>query len=99
MATGQVVCGFISTVINSFPNKRLMGYSYFEQWKDLMPSFLLSILMAVIVWLMNAITVAPLLLLVMQIVVGIILYASFSRIFKLEVYTYFIDTLKGFIKR
>ena len=99
MATGQVVCGFISTVINSFPNKKLMGYSYFEQWKDLMPSFLLSILMAVIVWLMNAITVAPLLLLVMQIVVGIILYASFSRIFKLEVYTYFIDTLKGFVKR
>ena len=99
MAIGQVVSGFISTFINAYPNKKLMGYSYFEQWKDLIPSFVLSIVMASIVWCMNFISIAPLLLLIIQIIVGIIVYVVLAKLFKLEVYNYFVNTLKGFIKR
>ena len=99
MAIGQVIQGFISTFINAYPNKKLMNYSYFEQWKDFIPSFSLSILMAVIVWSLNFIPVPLLLLLVIQVIVGIFFYVFFSKIFKLEVYNYFIDTLKGFIKK
>lgn len=99
MAIGQVVSGFISTFINAYPNKKLMGYSYFEQWKDLIPSFVLSIMMASIVWTMNFISITPLLLLIIQIIVGIIIYVVFAKLFKLEVYNYFVNTLKGFIKR
>lgn len=99
MAIGQVVSGFISTFINAYPNKKLMEYSYFEQWKDLIPSFVLSIVMAGIVWVMNFISIAPLLLLIIQIIVGIIVYVVLAKLFKLEVYNYFVNTLKGFIKR
>lgn len=99
MAIGQVVSGFISTFINAYPNKKLMGYSYFEQWKDLIPSFVLSIVMAGIVWVMKFISIAPLLLLIIQIIVGIIVYVVLAKLFKLEVYNYFVNTLKGFIKR
>lgn len=99
MAIGQVVSGFISTFINAYPNKKLMGYSYFEQWKDLVPSFVLSIVMAVIVWTMNFISITPLLLLIIQIIVGIIVYVVLAKLFKVEVYNYFVNTLKGFIKR
>lgn len=99
MAIGQVVQGFISSFINAYPNKKLMGYSYFEQWKDLFPSFVLSIVMAGIVWIMNFISIAPLLLLIIQIIVGIIVYVVLAKLFKLEVYNFFVNTLKGFIKR
>lgn len=99
MAIGQVVSGFISTFINAYPNKKLMGYSYFEQWKDLIPSFVLSIVMAGIVLVMNFISITPLLLLIIQIIVGIIVYVVLAKLFKLEVYNYFVNTLKGFIKR
>ena len=99
MAIGQVVSGFISTFINAYPNKKLMGYSYFEQWKDLIPSFVISILMAGVVWIMNFISITPLLLLIIQIIVGIIVYVVLAKLFKLEVYNYFVNTLKGFIKR
>lgn len=99
MAIGQVIQGFISTFINAYPNKKLMGYSYFEQWKDLIPSFVLSIVMAGVVWIMNFISIAPLLLLIIQIIVGIIVYVVLAKLFKLEVYNYFVNTLKGFIKR
>ena len=99
MAIGQVIQGFISTFINAYPNKKLMGYSYFEQWKDLMPSFVLSVMMAGIVWTMNFISITPLLLLIIQIIVGIIVYVVLAKLFKLKVYNYFVNTLKGFIKR
>ena len=99
MAIGQVIQSFISTFINAYPNKKLMGYSYFEQWKDLMPSFVLSIVMAGIVWCMNFISITPLLLLIIQIIVGVIFYIVLAKLFKLEVYNYFVNTLKGFIKR
>ncbi len=99
MAAGQVVCGFIFTVINAWPNKKLMGYSYLEQWKDLLPSFALSVLMAATVWLMNLMSIAPLLLLVSQILVGVVVYALLSMLLKLEVCAYFVSTIKGFVKR
>ena len=99
MAVGQVIQNFLSTFINAYPNKTLMGYSYFEQWKDLIPSFVLSIVMAGIVWTMKLISIAPLLLLIIQIVVGIVVYVVLAKLFKLEVYNYFVNTLKGFIKR
>ena len=99
MAIGQVVSSFISTFINAYPNKKLMNYSYFEQWKDLMPSFILSIVMAASVWLINFVPIMPILILIIQIIVGIIVYILLSKLFKVEVYSYFVNTLKGFIKR
>ena len=99
MAIGQVVCDFIATFINASPNKKLMNYSYFEQWKDLFPSFILSIIMAGIVWLINFIPLIPIITLVIQIIVGIVVYILLSKLFKVEVFSYFMNTLKGFIKR
>ena len=98
MAIGQLIQGFLASFINAYPNKKLMNYSYFEQWKDLIPSFLLSLFMAGIVWSMNFLQITPLLLLILQIVVGIILYILLSKLFKVEVYSYFINTIKGFVK-
>ena len=81
MAIGQVIQGFIATFIKAYPNKKLMGYSYFEQWKDLIPSFCLSLVMAGIVWVMNFISITPLLLLIIQIIVGIIVYVVLAKLF------------------
>lgn len=99
MVVGQVISGFIATFINAYPNKKLMNYSYVEQWRDLMPSFILSLLMAGIVLIMNFIPIIPIVLLLFQISFGIIIYIVLARLFKLEVYYYFINTIKGFIKR
>lgn len=99
MAIGQVVSSIISTFINAYPNKKLMNYSYFEQLKDLMPSFSLSIVMSGIVWMINFISLDSILIFIIQIVIGIIVYILLSKLFKVEIYSYFINTLKGFIKR
>lgn len=99
MAVGQVIQNFLSTFINAYPNKKLMGYSYFEQWKDLIPSFCLSLVMAGIVWCMNFLPLIPLLLLTIQIIVGIIVYVVLAKLFKVEIFEYFINTIKGFVKK
>jgi teichuronic acid exporter len=43
IALGAVLSGIISTFINAYPNKKLLDYSYIEQWNDIMPSLLLSL--------------------------------------------------------
>lgn len=98
MAIGQVVSGFISTFINAFPNKKLMDYSYFEQWKDLSPAFILSILMGGAVYPIKIIPIAPIFILISQVALGVLLYVVISKIFKLESFTYLLDTIKNFKK-
>ena len=96
MAIGQVASGFISTFINAFPNKKLMEYSYFEQWKDLFPSFIFSVLMGCLVYPIKYIALSPIFILLIQIILGVIIYVAFSKIFKIESYRYLLDTIKNF---
>ncbi len=46
----KAAADFLCTFINAWPNKRLLNYSIFEQWKDIMPSIAASGLMAGAVW-------------------------------------------------
>lgn len=95
MAIGQVVQGIIATFVNAFPNKKLMNYTYLEQIRDLIPSFLVSIIMGLIVWLMNMIPCSAYLLLPLQIIAGIIIYILLSKLLKIEGFIYLINTIKG----
>lgn len=74
----------VDIIINAYPNKKLIGYSYFEQIKDIVPSFLLSILMFLIVISMERFGFRTELTLVIQIVVGMAVYILISAILKLE---------------
>lgn len=96
MAIGQVISAFINSFINAWPNKKLMNYTYLEQWKDLMPSFLCSMLMAVGVWSVHFIPIQSIALLLIQIVVGAGIYILLCKIFKIETFSYFINTIRGF---
>ena len=95
MAIGQVISGFIASFINAFPNRKLMGYTYFEQWKDLMPSFLCSIIMAICVWSLHFISIPSGVILLIQILTGTLIYIFLCKLFKVETFIYFINTIKG----
>ena len=45
----KLVTGIISTFVNSYPNKKLLDYSYIHQIIDLLPALLLSIIMSIVV--------------------------------------------------
>lgn len=98
MAIGQVVSGFLATFINAYPNRTLLQYSYGEQWKDLLPSFLLSIFMGVLVYFISYLNLAIWLILVLQILCGIVIYVVGSKIIKIEPFEYILNSVKGFKK-
>ena len=92
-ATG-VVTGLISSFINAFPNKKLVGYSYFEQIKDILPSFLLSAVMLGCVWAVGLLPLPTIIVLLLQIFVGIGVYVALSALLRLQPFRMLLQMLK-----
>ena len=97
IALGQVISGIISTFINAYPNKELLFYSYKEQWIDIMPSLLLSIVMGSIVYLFNFLYLQAWKILFLQVALGAIFYIGLSKILRVENFNYLINTIKEFV--
>ena len=74
----------ISCFINAFPNKKLIGYSYFEQMKDLISSFVLAVVMLAAVLAVQLLPLGNVLTLVVQIAVGLVLYPLAAYLFRVR---------------
>lgn len=94
IAVGMLVTGVIGTFINTFPNSKLLNYSYIQQVKDILPSFLLSMAMGVIIWGCSLININPVITLIIQVIVGTITYLGLAKIFKIEALSYLLTTVK-----
>ena len=95
MATGQVLTSILATFINAYPNKRLLSYSYWEQLHDLFPSFLLALVMASCVVSVGFAITGNGLKLIVGIAAGFAVFVMGSRIFKLDNYTFLIQSIRG----
>ena len=99
IALTGVFTTFISSFVNAFPNKKLIGYSYFEQMRDILPSMLVSIIMLVAVFAVGLLDVAPILLLLIQVVVGVLVYLLLSVIFRLRPFVMTCKAIKVALKK
>lgn len=97
MALGTVLTGIISTFINAYPNKLLLNYSFAEQWRDLMPALILSLIMCGVSYSILFLNLPILVTLIVQIVVGIAVYAGLAWLLGLESLTYIMDTVRGYL--
>lgn len=88
----------LSSFINASPNKKLLGYSYLEQVKDMLPSFLLSLVMCGTVMCFNVLNLNAVLTMILQISVGILVYTIGAKIFKIEAFDYILNTVKKVVK-
>lgn len=70
MLWASVVYSVVAYVLNAYFSGREIKYSLLEQFKDLAPSFLISILMAMCIGLLNFINFSPYIILVIQILTG-----------------------------
>ena len=68
--------------MNASPNKNLVGYSYFEQMKDILPSFLMSISMGAIVSFIVLLKIHPIGIIAIQMILGAFIYIALSALFK-----------------
>lgn len=98
MAWGVFVTSVLSTFINIYPNISLINYRLQEQWKDIIPSLLLSLAMGVVVYTIHFFEMNAIITIIIQVSVGILFYVGFARAFKLECFTYLLLTLKEILK-
>jgi hypothetical protein len=98
VATG-IVSTIISTFVNAAPNKKLIGYSYWEQLLDIMPSFALSVVMLVIVCAIGQLSLAPIIVMLIQIPVGVTVYIVGSALFKIKPFITILSTVKASLQK
>lgn len=99
MVAFQPIISFISTIINSFPNSKLLNYSFQEQWLDIFPSLLLSVIMGIIVYAIQLIGWNAWATLIIQVVIGAVIYIGLAFLLKLECFTYLMGTTKEMFQK
>jgi len=92
---GGIFASIIGTVINAFPNKKLINYSFQEQWRDILPSLGLSLIMGIVVYSVRFVGLPMWETLLLQVIIGISIYTGAAWIFKLESFTYLLILLKN----
>ena len=92
---GSVIVGIASTFINASPNKRVIGYSYMEQVRDIVPAFAMSAASAAAVWFAASAMPNDVLGIIVGIVVMFAVYVFLSWAFRVEEFGYVVRNLKA----
>ena len=99
MAYSLLITSITSQIINSFPNRRLLNYSYLNQLKDILPQILLSIGMGIIIYSVQWLGLNHLVTLIIQILTGIMIYVVGSKIFRIDSFEYLLNMILKMWKR
>lgn len=99
MAYSLLISTLTSMIINSWPNKKLLNYSFLEQMKDILPSIFLAVGMGAVVYLIGFLPVPTLPLLLIQVTCGGVIYIVGSAVIRLEPYVYVKGIVLSFIRR
>lgn len=95
LVASYLVTGIISTFVNAGPNKKIIGYSYLEQIKDIMPSFAFAFVASIPAAGVGMFAISSLAIVALQCVVFSAVYLGLAALFRLEAFTYLLNTLKG----
>ena len=96
MALSTLLNSLICQLINTWPNRKLLNYSYGDQIRDILPNILLAAVMGGCVFVVGLIGLPDWATLLIQVVLGAVLYAGLSAATKNESYRYLLDVLKNF---
>lgn len=99
MAYSLLFVSVVSQFVNSYPNRKLLGYSYIEQMKDILPSIMLSLVACLCITPLNFIVMPKILKLCIQVIIAAAVYITLSKLFKMEAFEYIINIVKSRRKR
>ena len=97
MAYSLLISTLASMIINSWPNKELLGYSFKEQMLDIFPGILLALLMGVVISFVQLLGLSSVVTLLIQIPLGAAIYVGASYALKIESFEYLLQIVKGFV--
>lgn len=99
MAYSLLLSSILSQIINSWPNRKLLGYGYLEQVRDFAPGILLAVGMGICVYFIGFLPLPTAITLLIQIIAGAAIYIGVSALLKLEEFEYLLGMIKSFLKR
>jgi hypothetical protein len=97
IAFGSLVGSLISTFVNAYPNRTVVGYSFGEQVRDYAPAFVLAAIAGAASWSMQLLGMSDLVTLLAQIVVMIVVYLGIAWITHVEEFDYLLRNARSLI--
>lgn len=99
MAYSLLISALTSMLINSWPNKELLNYSFKEQMLDIFPSIIIAFVMGLVVSIISLFDFSTVLTLTIQIPLGAVIYIFESKLFHLDSFEYLLGILKSLFIR
>lgn len=99
MAYSLLISSVCSQIINSFPNRKLLGYSYIQQLKDILPNIVLAVFMGMIVYTIHFMGLKPIFTLIIQILLGIVVYLGGSIFTKNSSFLYLLGIMEPALRK
>lgn len=96
LALVTIVNTCIATVVNTAPNRKLVGYRYRDQIVDLLPNLLISAVMGVLVYTLNYVAMGAGLKLLVQCAVGVVVYVLLSLVTRNTSFHYILSACKRY---
>lgn len=84
MAETMVIYNVIAVLINMSPNRKFLNYSFAEQIQDILPAFLASSFMSVIVYLVGNFSLSTGISFIVKIVCGVLSYLLIAILFRMQ---------------
>ena len=101
MAYGMLLTGVLGQIINSWPNRKLLGYGYLHQLRDLLPSIALAVVSGAVAYGigMMQLPIHLALVIALQVIVGAVTYLALSYLFRVDSLLYLFQIIKPLIAR
>ena len=99
MAYSFFVTSILSQIINSWPNRKLLNYTYSDQIKDMLPQIGLSCLMGGILFCVTLFGLPDIITLLIQIPLGVVIYVVGSKVFHIDSFDYIISITKQYMPK
>ena len=98
MVAMYMLSGVISTIVNAWPNKRVIGYSYGEQLCDIAPTFALSVVSGGLAVFGGLLVDGPILQMLVGVVVMTVVYLGLAKMFHVEALEYLHANVMGVLR-
>jgi len=99
MAYTLLIQCFFSIIINIYPNKKLINYSYMEQLKAIFPYLSLAFVMGILIFPISLLKYPNYIILFSQIIIGAFIYIGCLALLKLDCYEKGKKLFISFIKK
>ncbi len=99
MAYSMLATSLLGQLVNSWPNRKLLSYRYWDQMKDILPNILLAVLMGFCILQLERLGLPDTVTLLLQILLGAFIYLGGARLTKNESLQYLLGIVRPHWKK